>query len=118
MLILLVTSCGGNEFSFNQENQSFKAKSTYFGHIEVQGIDNNDCYIIKRKSKGKKAKSMILNQIPKDYYIISCSNTDTIECFKMKINSEYEIINRGIYNAAPEKIIVITNENGFLRQKE
>lgn len=112
----MFTSCGGNDFSFNKEKQSFEATSTYFGIIAIKGIDNEDCYEINRKIGGRKIKSINLKQIPNDFYIICCGG-DTIDGFKLKINSEYEIINGGVYDAPRHKIFIITDEKGLLYEK-
>ncbi|MBP7101928.1 MAG: hypothetical protein KBA86_01635 [Bacteroidales bacterium] len=116
ILLCMFTSCGGNDFSFNKEQQSFEANSTYFGVIEIRGIDNEDCYVIDRKLGGRKIRSINLKQIPKDFYIISCDG-DTIDGFKLKKNSEYEIINGGVYDAPRYKIFIITDEKGMLYER-
>jgi len=116
ILLFIFSSCGGNDFSFNEEKQSFEATSTYFGIIEIKGIDNEDCYKIDLKLEGRKIKSINLKQIPKDFYIICC-NGDTIDSFKLKINSEYKIINGGVYDTPRRKIIIFTDEKGLLYER-
>jgi hypothetical protein len=116
--MLLFASCGSNAFTFNEKEQTFEANSTYFGCIEIKGMNNNDCFTVKRKPNGKKSKIIILTKIPNSYYVVNCLNFDTIKDFRLKINAEYEIINRGTYDAAPNKILIMTDEKGLLRQKK
>ena len=116
VLMLLFVSCAGNDFSFDEEKQTFKAHSTYFGKIEINGIDNDDCFIIKRKNNGKKLYSINLNKIPESYYVQKDYDGDTIKDFKLKRNNNYEIINRGVYDAASLKIVVYIDENGLIKK--
>lgn len=112
----MFTSCAGNDFSFDEEKQLFQAESTYFGKIEINGIDNDDCFIIKRKNNGKKLYSINLNHIPESYYVQKDYDGDTIKDFKLKRNNNYEIINRGVGDATSLKIVIYVDENGFIKE--
>ena len=114
-LILLFTSCAGNDFSFDEEKQLLQAGSTYFGKIRIEDIDNYDAFYIKRKTGSKKVYSINLNDIPESFYV-QTSSYDTIRDFKLKRNCKYEIRNMGVYDATTLKIVIYVDKNGFIKE--
>lgn len=114
-LILLFTSCAGNDFSFDEEKQLLQAGSTYFGKIRIEDIDNYDAFYIKRKTGSKKVYSINLNYIPESFYV-QTSSYDTIRDFKLKRNCKYEIHNMGVYDATTLKIVIYVDKNGFIKE--
>lgn len=114
-LMLLFASCAGNDFSFDEEKQLFQAGSTYFGQIEINGIDNDDFFYIIRKTDSEKVYSINLNEIPESFYVQNFYD-DTVRDFKLKRNSKYEIRNMGVFDATSLKIVIYVDENGLIKE--
>ncbi|MBP1645518.1 MAG: hypothetical protein H6Q16_1093 [Bacteroidetes bacterium] len=114
-LILLFASCAGNDFSFDEDKQLFQAGSTYFGQIEINGIDNDDFFYIIRKTDSEKVYSINLNEIPESFYVQNFYD-DTVRDFKLKRNSKYKISNMGVFDATSIRMVIYVDENGVLKE--
>lgn len=114
--MLLLISCGSNVFFFDEEKQEIVAVDTYFSCIIINDLYGEDTYKLKRSHNGEKAMRVNLVNIQDDFEIVNLVNYDTLKRLPFKENTKYEIINRGIYDAAACKIILETDSSGVLHE--
>ena len=115
-LSLLLVSCKSNDFFFDEETQEIIAVNTYFSCIIINELYGEDTYKIKRSHDSEKTMRVNLVNIPDDCEIVNLVNYDTLKRLPFKENTKYEIINRGIYDAAACKIILETDSSGVLHE--
>ncbi len=113
---MLLISCGSNVFFFDEEKQEIVAVDTYFRCIIINDLYGEDTYKLKRSHNGEKAMRVNLLKIQDDFEIVNLVNYDTLKRLPFKENTKYEIINRGIYDAAACKIILETDSSGVLHE--
>ncbi|MDR1726284.1 MAG: hypothetical protein LBR28_07850 [Bacteroidales bacterium] len=119
LIVFCFYSCGSNSFSFDENKQELISKDVYFSCIEIRGLNNDDFFVIRRKENGCKNKVINITKISNDYYITQNYNGDTlkINSIKLKRNCNYEILNRGIFDASPSKIIVYIDNDGYIKKQ-
>ena len=113
---MLLISCGSNVFIFDEKKQEVIANDTYFRFMEIREISSNNTYILKCLPEGKKIMSFKLIEVNDCFQITSLANLDTIESLSFKKNSKYEIINRGIRDAAACNMVLITDSVGIFHK--
>lgn len=111
---LLLISCKSNDFFFDEETQEIIAVDTYFSCIIINELYGEDTYKLKRSHNSEKTMRVNLINIQDGFEIVNLVNYDTLNRLPFKENTKYEIINRGIYDAAACKIILETDSLGVL----
>ena len=113
---VLLISCSSNVFTFDEEKQEVIATDTYFSCLEIREISSNNTYILKSLPGGRKIKSFDFNEVNDCFQITSLADFDTISSLSFNENSKYEIINRGIRDAAACKMILVTDSVGLFHK--
>lgn len=113
---VLLISCSSNIFTFDEEKQEVIATDTYFSCLEIREISSNNTYILKSLPGGRKIKSFDFNEVNDCFQITSFADFDTINSLSFNENSKYEIINRGIRDAAACKMILVTDSVGLFHK--
>lgn len=113
---VLLISCSSNIFTFDEEKQEVIATDTYFSCLEIREISSNNTYILKSLPGGRKIKSFDFNEVNDCFQITSFADFDTINSLSFNENSKYEIINRGIRDAAACKMILVTDSLGLFHK--
>ncbi|MBO7623725.1 MAG: hypothetical protein J6S82_00250 [Bacteroidales bacterium] len=113
LIIILFISCKSNLFYFDDKKQEIIAVDTYFGNIEINDLCNNESYVLNRTIGGEKKRKINLNYIPESYQIINVKTSDTIQIFTFKNECEYEVVNRGLYDAKERKIMLKMDSLGL-----
>lgn len=113
---MLLISCSSNVFIFDEKKQEVIAKDTYFRCMEIREISSNNTYILKRLPEGRKIMSFKLIEVNDCFQITSLTDLDTIETLSFKKNSKYEMINRGIRDAAACRMVLITDSAGIFHR--
>lgn len=113
---ILLISCGSNVFFFDEETQEIIAVDTYFSCIIINELYGENTYKLKCSHDSEKTMRVNLVNIQDDFEIVNLVNYDTLKRLPFKENTKYEIINRGIYDAAACKIILETDSLGVLHE--
>lgn len=113
---VLLISCSSNIFTFDEEKQEVIATDTYFSCLEIREISSNNTYILKSLPGGRKIMSFDFNEVNDCFQITSFADFDTINSLSFNENSKYEIINRGIRDAAACKMILVTDSVGLFHK--
>ena len=113
---MLLISCNSNVFIFYEKKQEVIAKDTYFRCMEIREISSNNTYILKCLPEDRKIMSFKLIEVNDCFQITSLAAPDTIKSLSFKENSQYEMINRGIRDAAACSMVLITDSVGIFHK--
>ena len=115
VLLFINISCNSNSIYFDIEKQSVVACKGVISRLSIISYNDDDCWFISLSTGKKGSKCFIINEINDDYSIKSLFGYYYfIKDFKLRPETEYEIINHSFGGATGGKLLIRTDNNAVV----
>lgn len=113
-VLCVFTACNTNSIYFDIEQQSVVRCKGIISNLYIISKDNED-YLHFTISKGRKGSNMLtINKLNENYSIEVIRTHIDLQNFKLRPETEYEIINHSNGDASDGKLLIRTNKNSFV----
>ena len=111
---LLLTSCYSNEIYFDMEKQSVVRCEDVIKQLYISSKDGKDCLCFTVSPGKKGSKVFSLKELNTNYTIDVLNSSVPLDFlhFKLRPETEYEIINHSNGDAAEGNLLIRTDKNG------
>ena len=109
MLLLFVSSGNSNTIYFDIEQQAVVRCKGTISNLYIISKDNEDYFLIL--SEKKESNIFMIKELDKNYSIKTMTTPIGLQNFKLRPETEYEIINHSNGGAVDGKLLIKTDKN-------
>lgn len=112
-LLFTLSSCSDNNIYFDINNQSvISCNKKVISKLHIIGKDNKDFYFFSKQPEAKGTNNFSLITLNHSYLLENMNSQISIDSFKLRPETEYEITNSTFGDADHTQILIKTDKEG------